>query len=287
MQGWICAYCAVRSSGLDVEHFRPKGTIEEDEAHGGYWWLACDCSNYFLGCAACNRCRKRNSFPLMPGTARCTFATRETLTAEERVLLDAAADPVEEWLTIDRDDLTGRLIPNPGLIGTERARVEDAIDLLGLNLDPVVRRERSKVYEQAVRAATEERWEDLRRSAMRHHPHSLAARIVLNKLAPERLPSTRDETKDLVEMFWEELRDLICEIRSLRMRGKNARPMDERQLRALGWALVVLRSDPPTGDPAAVDEHLVELLERETTEVRTEIVALFGRLSVAAARHES
>jgi uncharacterized protein (TIGR02646 family) len=278
MQGRICAYCAVRSNGLDVEHFRPKGTIEEDEAHGGYWWLAYDCSNYFLGCAACNRCRKRNSFPLMPGATRCTFATRETITAEERVLLDAAEDPVEEWLTIDWDDITGRLIPDPGLLDTERARVEDAIELFGLNLDPVVRSERSKAYEQAVRAAAEQRWDDLRRSAMRHHPHSLAARIVLNKLAPQRLPSVGDETKDLVETLWRELRTLAREIRNLKERGKDPRPMDERQLQALCWALVVLRSDPPTGDPATVDDYLGELLERETTEVRTEVVTLFRRL---------
>jgi hypothetical protein len=36
--------------------------------------------------------------------------------------------------------------------------------------------------------------------------------------------------------------------------------------------------DSPTGDPAAVDDYLGELLERETTEVRTEIVTLFRRL---------
>lgn len=281
MQGRICAYCSVRSSGLDVDHFRPKGPIEGDEAHGGYWWLAYDSSNYFLGCATCNRCRKRNSFPLKPGATRCTVATREMISAEERVLLDAAEDPVEEWLTIDWDDVNGRLIPDPGLVDTERARVEEAIKLFGLNLDPVVRSERTEAYEQAVRAASEQRWDDLRRSAMRHHPHSLAARIVLNRLAPERLPSAGDETKDLIETLWIELRNLVREIRNPTARGKEPRPMDERQLQALCWALVVLRSDPPTGDPTAVDDHLGELLERETAEVRTEIVTLFGRLPAA------
>jgi len=187
-------------------------------------------------------------------------------------------DPVEEWLTIDWDDVNGRLIPAPGLDDTERARVEDAIELFGLNLDPVVRRGRTEEYEQAVRAASEQRWDDLRRSAMRHYPHSLAARIVLNRLAPERLPSAGDETKDLIETLWIELRNLVREIRNPTARGKDPRPMDERQLQALCWALVVLRSDPPTGDPAAVDDHLGELLEREATEVRTDIVALFRRL---------
>jgi hypothetical protein len=156
--------------------------------------------------------------------------------------------------------------------------VEEAIELFGFNLDPVVRSERSKAYEQAVRAAAGQRWDDLWRSAMRHHPHSLAARIVLNKLAPERLPSAGDERKDLVKTLWTELLTLAREIRNLKVRGKGPRPMDERQLQTLCWALVILSSDPPTGDPAAVDDYLGDLLARETTDVRTEIVALFRRL---------
>ena len=275
MQGRICAYCAIRTNGLDVEHFRPKRAIAEDETHGGYWWLAYDCSNYFLGCTVCNRCRKKNNFPLLPGATRCTYGTRDTIAAEKRVLLDATEDPVEEWLTIDWDDVTARLIPDPILGESERARVEDAIELFGLNLDPEVRTQRSKAYEEAARAAVEQRWDDLRRSAMRHHPHSIAARLVLQKVAPERLPSADDETKDLADWLWRDLRTLVIEIRGLRARGKEPRPMDERQLLALRWALVVLCSDPPSGDPVAVEDYLGELLEREGTEIRTEIVALF------------
>ena len=162
IQGRICAYCGVATSGLDVDHFRPKGTIKDEEAPGGYWWLAYECSNYFLGCTACNRIRKKTSFPLLPGSVRCTYDTRGTIAAEERVLLDPAEDPVDEWLTIDWDDLTGKLIPNPALDADERSRVQNAIDLFGLNLDPELRAQRSKAYEQAARAATGQRWEDLR-----------------------------------------------------------------------------------------------------------------------------
>ena len=138
MQGRICAYCGMSTNGLDVDHFRPKGAIEDDEAHGGYWWLAYECSNYFLGCTVCNRSRKKTRFPLVPGAVRCTYETRDALAAERRILLDPAEDPVEEWLTIDRADVTGRLIPNLGLDASARARVQDAIDLFGLNLDPEV-----------------------------------------------------------------------------------------------------------------------------------------------------
>jgi len=153
MQGRICAYCAVGTNGLDVEHFRPKGAIEGDEAHGGYWWLAYETSNYFLGCTVCNRIRKRTGFPLLPDTVRCTYNARDTIAEEGRLLLDPAEDPIEEWLTIDPEDVTAKLIPNPGLQQGDQSRVQEAIDLLGLNLDPKVRSQRSRAYEMAARAA--------------------------------------------------------------------------------------------------------------------------------------
>jgi len=278
MQGRVCAYCGVATNGLDIEHFRPKGAIEDDEAHGGYWWLAYECSNYFLGCTVCNRSRKKTSFPLLPGTTRCTYDTRDTIALEERVLLDPAEDPVEEWLTIGWDDVTGKLIPNPGLGETERSRVQDAIDLFGLNLDPEVRTQRSKAYEEAARAAEQQSWDDLRQRAMRHRPHSLAARTILQRVAPERLPSAEEEMRALVDLLWRDLRVLVCEIRSLRARGKVPSALDERQLNALCWALVVLRSDPPAGDAETADEYFGELLGREPAEIRKEIVTLFREL---------
>jgi uncharacterized protein (TIGR02646 family) len=278
MQGRVCAYCGMRTNGLDVDHFRPKGGIADDQAHGGYWWLACDCSNYFLGCTVCNQTRKRTSFPLLPGAARCTYYTRDTIATEKRALLDPAEDPLEEWLTIAPDDVTGRLIANPNLNPTDRSRVQDAIELFGLNVDAEVRSQRSKAYEEACRAATNKQWDELRQSAMRHCPHSLAARIVLQRAAPEHLPGAEEEMKDLANSLWEELRTLVREIQNLRARSKPIRPVDERQLRALGWALIILRTDPPAGDPATADAYLVELLKREEAEIRVEIVDLFRAL---------
>lgn len=279
MQGRVCAYCAIGTNGLDVEHFRPKGAaVEGDEAHGGYWWLAYECSNYFLGCTVCNRIRKKNGFPLLPGGIRCTYNTRDTISVERRLLLDPAEDPVEEWLTIDPEDVSGKLIPNPGLDERQRLRVQESIDLFGLNLDPEVRGQRSKAYEMAARAALDQRWDDLRRSAMRHRSHSLAARIVLQRVAPDRLPSAEDEMRDLVDLLWGDLRTLIYDIRSLKARGKVPSPVDERQFSALGWALAVLRSDPPAGDTAAADERFAELLGSEEAGTRTEIVTLFREL---------
>jgi uncharacterized protein (TIGR02646 family) len=275
MQGRICAYCGVSTNGLDVEHFRPKGSIEEDETHGGYWWLAYECSNYFLGCTVCNRARKKASFPLLPDATRCTYSTRTAIASERRVLLDPAEDPIEEWLTIQPQDLTGKLVPNPDLDEDQRFRVQKAIDLLGLNLDPEVRSQRSKAYEGAARAAVGKRWDELRRRAMRHRPHSLAARIVLQRVAPDRLPSAEDETRDLIDSLWQELRTLIHELQNLRVRAQPIRGVDERQLQVLIWALIVLRNDPLAGDQETTDACLGELLMREPIAIRTEIVTLF------------
>ena len=273
MQGRVCAYCGVAPRGLEVDHFRPKGAVGNGEAHGGYWWLAYAFSNYFLGCSICNGTRKGNTFPLVAGATRCTYQTRGTLALEKRVLLDPAEDPVEEWLTIDWDSVTAKLVPSPALGEAERSRVQDAIDLLHLNVGPEVRTQRSKAYEEAARAAVDRRWDDLRRGAMRHRPHSLAARTVLQRIAPERLPSAEDEAGDLADLIWGELRMLVSGIVDLRARGKPPRPFDERQLKALCWALFVLQSEA-----VSTNEHLAALLEREPAEIRTEMVALFRAL---------
>jgi len=279
MQGRVCAYCGLTSNALDVDHFRPKGAIGYEGAHSGYWWLAYEGSNHLLGCAVCNRVRKKTNFPLLAGFARCTYSTRDDLQAERRILLDPVVDPVEEWLTIGPDDLTGRLIPNPTLGPEERSRVQDSIDLFGLNLDPEVRSERSRTYQAAAQAAKEERWDDLRLSAMRHRAHSLAARVILERVAPERMPTAEEELVDLVNTLWKELRTLLDEIRELRTVGKPIAPTDEKQMNALAWALIILRTDPPAGDPSITDAYLIELLEGEEPEIRAEIVALFSRIA--------
>jgi len=278
MQGRVCAYCGVIGNGLDVEHFRPKGAIEYEGDHSGYWWLAYECSNLFLSCGVCNRIRKKNRFPLRAGATRCTYSTRDALLTEGRILLDPVVDPVEEWLTIGPDDVTGRLIPNPILDHGERSRVQESIELFGLNLDPEVRSQRSRAYQAAAQAAKEERWDDLRLSAMRHRAHSLTARVILRRVAPEQIPTAKEEFEDLVNTLWKELRTLVDEIRRLRAVGKPIAPTDKKQLQVLAWALAVLRSSPPAGDPTIGDGYLIELLEREGPEIRAEIVALFRDL---------
>lgn len=280
MQGRVCSYCGIKTNGLDVEHFRPKGHIDSDPDHGGYWWLAYEATNYYLGCTVCNQKRKKNRFPLAAGTQRLSYDLRDGIEHEARILFDPALDPVEEWLSLEWDDVTCRLVPAPTLTQFERQRAQEVVDFFGLNLDPELRKQRSTIYEDSVRAAKDERWDDLRRMSMRHYPHSIVARFVLSQVAPNQLPSSADELQDLLHHIWDDLRTQVREIQHLKDRGKIASPQDLRQLESLCWALAILQKDPPAD--VAVSDILSELLEQENPRVRTDILLRFQEIEAQA-----
>lgn len=59
-----CAYCETffsASAPVDIEHYRPKGSISEAPGHPGYWWLAMSWNNLLPSCIDCNRRRKQNT----------------------------------------------------------------------------------------------------------------------------------------------------------------------------------------------------------------------------------
>ncbi len=70
-----CAYCETKPLGGDtgaVEHYRPKGKVDEDKHHPGYYWLAYDETNLLPSCASCNEPAraKRTRFPVDGAHAR-------------------------------------------------------------------------------------------------------------------------------------------------------------------------------------------------------------------------
>src|SRR5260370_13883115 len=74
-----CCYCErkIRASGYgDVEHFRPKGAVRQDEHSAeekpGYYWLVYEWSNLLISCSVCNTSCKLAFFPLdnPPGRPR-------------------------------------------------------------------------------------------------------------------------------------------------------------------------------------------------------------------------
>ncbi|WP_426609875.1 hypothetical protein [Bradyrhizobium sp. McL0616] len=70
-----CAYCENKPrAGYagDVEHYRPKGKVDEDENHPGYFWLAYDETNLLPSCSLCNQPRraKQTRFPVKGAHSR-------------------------------------------------------------------------------------------------------------------------------------------------------------------------------------------------------------------------
>lgn len=156
-----CAYCETRynvSAPVDIEHFRPKGAVAEDPAHGGYWWIAMAWENLLPSCIDCNRQRgqvivglssslehlatqssptissagKKDSFPLAPGGARSAAETVDFST-EGALLLDPCRDDPSSFLTYNFDPARplGLLLP----AGDEGAKLRGAVSIqvYGLN----------------------------------------------------------------------------------------------------------------------------------------------------------
>lgn len=138
-----CAYCEsfyAKTQPVDVEHYRPKGKVDDAGDHRGYWWLAMDWENLVPSCIDCNRKRwqktpdavqqnsmtalnahgdfargeelktgKQSAFPLASGSPRAKWDTVEKdtdLSREKRLLLDPTRDIPEEHLVfqVDRAD---------------------------------------------------------------------------------------------------------------------------------------------------------------------------------------
>lgn len=60
-----CAYCE-RICKADIEHYRPKKGVDDDNTHLGYYWLCYEWTNLIPSCITCNReGAKHNKFPVI------------------------------------------------------------------------------------------------------------------------------------------------------------------------------------------------------------------------------
>lgn len=212
----VCAYCGRHLPGNDrgdVEHFRPKSSVHEDPAHGGYWWLAYNLANYLLSCSVCNTTRKGTRFPLVPESDRITFETRNNLGGESRLLWNPIEDTLDSWLRIDWRD--------PGLVPVQAAarlptnlsrRINQSIDFFRINRDIHLVRERQEVLDRVTQAIEEGHTETARALAVRYSPQSAVARAVIHEVAPHLLPDHRFEQEWLLTEISREL-ELITRIR--------------------------------------------------------------------------
>lgn len=108
---WYCEAEEIRSE-MPVDHFRPKGKVEEDAQHEGYWWLAFDWENYRCACARCNSVRnleetqggKGCHFPIFNEEDRAT-SSADDYHCEEPALLDPCDPDDDRLIWFDSDGL--------------------------------------------------------------------------------------------------------------------------------------------------------------------------------------
>lgn len=144
-----CWYSESRNPTADknVDHFRPKNRVEEDDTHEGYWWLAFTWKNYRYSSQWCNQRRvkdgtsggKADHFPLCPNSFRAR-QEEDDIELEEPELLDPI-DP-EDWkLLTFRPDGYPTPTKEPGT--REYRRAEISIQVYHLHCNQLVKDRRA------------------------------------------------------------------------------------------------------------------------------------------------
>ena len=130
-----CCYCERKNRNkgeMDVEHYRPKGRVKEDENHSGYWWLAYDWDNLLLACRTCNQSHKKTHFPIAGKRAK---RKNSDVGKEKPLLLNPAIDDGEKYFDYEWDDeiFAVKIKPKTNISKEELDRAKATEKILGLN----------------------------------------------------------------------------------------------------------------------------------------------------------
>lgn len=156
-----CAYCESLFAGTqppDIEHYRPKGGIEESKPHPGYWWLAMAWTNLLPSCIDCNRRRgqvvatadmsladlqaalsalgaaepmgKQNAFPTLDNA--WAQAEGDPESCEQPALIDPTRTDPAEHLSWPEAELPV-VVPQQNPAGQQCPRAVASIDIYALN----------------------------------------------------------------------------------------------------------------------------------------------------------
>jgi hypothetical protein len=265
MHGRVCAYCGSPASDQrgDVEHYRPKSV---------YPWLTYEFRNYLLGCRVCNSSRKSTEFPLFLSAKPLRYDPRmsqepdfleKALAREKRLLLDPAADPVDDWLDIDyENDLCA--VRASAIASKDRAvreSVEQTIEFFGLNTIVELVRNRNQQVTAAIGALREwsegnlARGEDVRVLSNRYTAHGWAVRRVAGLLAPSlALPTAEEDLKCLVDETLG-LLDIADAILKKRIPDKDRKQVVNRREESC-WTVAILWKDPPAASSVEVGKWI-------------------------------
>lgn len=152
-----CAYCESKFLHVysgDIEHFRPKGEIEEaiPPKKPGYYWLAADWDNLLLSCRNCNQklthsiyglsekrtMGKMNQFPLAKkGIHIRSHLHLNGISDEEpfRQLLNPCIENPEDFFEYGQE---GVIRPKSSASLKKKAKAEKSIDVYVLQRIPLV-----------------------------------------------------------------------------------------------------------------------------------------------------
>jgi uncharacterized protein (TIGR02646 family) len=173
-----CAYCESKITAIyngDIEHFRPKGEINEvNPTKPGYFWLASDWDNLLFACPFCNQTNthefingnnveeavfgKLDHFPLDTETHRlkytngliyltdsATYKQAFDLEESERLLLNPCKDEnIEKYFKFDDG---GAIISNDGLTDFEEKKAQTSIFTFALHRLPLTIAREEKIIQ--------------------------------------------------------------------------------------------------------------------------------------------
>jgi uncharacterized protein (TIGR02646 family) len=155
-----CWYVECQNPGTDddVDHFRPKLSVEEAPDHPGYYWLAFDWHNFRLSCHRSNRPRrnvaaretggKADHFPLIDPDSRA-YKPSDKMEREDPEILDPT-NPEDPPLITFIQSGEAQLSPKYKGFATAERRFESTRLLLHLNW-PDFTDDRTRLYNNIVR----------------------------------------------------------------------------------------------------------------------------------------
>lgn len=152
-----CAYCDA-TEVVDVDHFRPKGKVQDSPDHPGYYWLVYEWSNLYPACPGCNQRRrdwgvgpargKSSQFPLVDEGQR--VHRPGPLDQEQPKLLDPCFDEPTQHFRLD---------PEGELTGLDE-RGKASIEIYHLKRDPLTKR-RKEAMRTLTNAALQQNQEEV------------------------------------------------------------------------------------------------------------------------------
>jgi len=202
-----CAYCESRYAAtqpMDVEHWRPKGSVE-GESDIGYWFTAASWENLLPSCIDCNRRRtqtdhvegttgpsgKQAEFPIQAGSQRATDVGE--LVLEVPLLLDPCTDDPESILEFNMDEAS--VAPEGESNSLQRSKATESIRVYGLNRAALVFERKERLLQAIHRIDVIEQLAKVLATASFQDADDARPRVILEGMIQEHILAVRQMAK--------------------------------------------------------------------------------------------